>query len=203
MYSGKLLLTQSLLSSWQWSMVKGDDEDFWKSLRREPIPPNKAMLNGRQFEEIVQACANGYPPDESHKWYNGIVQSAAIVRGGAYQVKLYRDIEVDGVQFLLYGILDFLRAGTIYDTKFSSSYGGSNGNNANKYLGSPQTPMYLYLTPEAKKFTYVISDGKFVYTETYTRDEVPPLIQTIRVFMEYLDKRGMAATYCENWKAKY
>lgn len=203
MYSGKLLLTQSLLSSWQWSLARGDDEGFWRSLRREPISPNKAMLNGRQFEEMVQACANGYPPDEGHKWYSGIVRSAGIVRGGAYQVKLYRDIEVDGVQFLLYGILDFLRAGVIYDTKFSVSYGSESNNNANKYLDSPQTPMYLYLVPEAKKFIYVISDGKYVYTETYMREDVPPIIHTIRVFMDYLDKRNMAATYCEHWKAKY
>ena len=84
-----------------------------------------------------------------------------------FQVAAYRDKRIDGVPFLLYGRLDALKAGTIYDTKFVRRY------EAGKYVSSPQHPMYFDCVPEASRFVYVVSDGKFVYQEEYRRGEVP------------------------------
>ena len=43
--SKRFLITQSLISSWQWGLkLENGYEDFLKTLRREPIQQNKAML---------------------------------------------------------------------------------------------------------------------------------------------------------------
>jgi hypothetical protein len=96
-----------------------------------------------------------------------------------------------------YGVLDFLKAGVIYDTKYSKTY------SVGKYRESPQHPMYFYLTPEAKEFQYKICDGQWVYTETYSPDEVEPIEKTIKHFMDFLDRQNLVKTFCENWISKY
>ena len=126
-----------------------------------------------------------------------VTEIADIVKDGQYQVKLSRDLTVDGIAFVCYGILDFLKAGVIYDTKFSKTY------HVGKYLDSPQHPMYFYLCPEAYKFEYIISDGKWVYREQYTPDEVTPIESTIKHFMAFVETFGLVDTYCKNWKSKY
>ena len=194
----KLLLTQSLLSSWLYQYNAYDPEkaheDFLKVLRREPTQQNEAMLNGIQFENMVMACCEGTRPDPDHKWADVVLETSRILEGSQFQVAAYRDKRIDGVPFLLYGRLDALKAGTIYDTKFVRHY------EAGKYVSSPQHPMYFDCVPEAFRFVYVVSDGKFVYQEEYRREEVPEPDGIIRGFMQYLEYSGLAQTYIDKWK---
>ena len=44
--TSKFLLTQSLLSSWQYAMKDGTMEEFQSTLRRERKPQTPAMLDG-------------------------------------------------------------------------------------------------------------------------------------------------------------
>ena len=193
----KFLITQSLLSSWQYGIVSGDISEFKEALERKRKPPTKAMLDGQRFENVVESVATGTVIEHDHEWYRPVTEIADIVKGGQYQVKLSRDLTVDGITFVCYGILDFLKCGVIYDTKFSKTY------HVGKYLDSTQHPMYFYLCPEAYEFTYIISDGKWVYRETYRPDDVEPIEHTIKHFMDFLDNLGLVNTYCENWKSKY
>lgn len=55
-------------------------------------------------------------PEENHKWRDGILGVGDIVRGGAFQVKQARDDTVNNVKFVLYGIVDNLKCGTVYIT---------------------------------------------------------------------------------------
>ena len=194
----KLLLTQSLLSSWLYQYKAHDPEDahedFLKVLRREPTPQNRAMRDGIQFENMVTAYCEGAAPDDGHEWAQAVKETGRLLRGAQFQVSAYADRRVDGVPFLLYGRLDALRAGIIFDTKFSKTY------TAGKYADSPQHPMYFACVPEASRFVYVISDGKAVYTEEYRREETLPPDETIRAFMRYLEQTGLAGTYIEKWK---
>ena len=80
-------------------------------------------------------------------------------------------VEVNGMEFVLYGRLDTLKAGTIYDIKFSGSY------DKGKYVDSTQHPTYMELIPEADQFTYVVSNGQNVWTETY-RDSFTRTVMT-------------------------
>ena len=194
----KFLITQSLLSAWEWSYKLDDGyEDFLKTLRKEPVQPNKAMLEGIRFENVLNATLTGAEIDPTHEWYRPIKSLSRTLRGAAQQVRLSKDIMVDGVRFVLFGKLDFLKAGIIYDTKFSKTY------KVGKYRDSPQHPLYLAIVPEAYKFQYKICDGRYIYTETYTPDEVEPIERTINQFMDYLDRQSLVETFCEHWRSKY
>ena len=191
----KVRITQSLLSSFQWVFRKDDGFDsFLKTLNREKEPPTQAMLDGIRLENVLNSVLNGEPIDSTHEWFYPIAEMACELHGARQQVTLFQDCEVDGQPFLLHGVLDYLREGHIWDCKFSKRY------ELNKYLGSPQTPMYLALVPEARDFTYIISDGEYVYRERYPRDIVPPIEPTIKNFMAFCKRYGLWDTYIEKWR---
>lgn len=194
----KFLITQSLISSWLWSYKLEDGyEDFLKTLRREPIQQTKAMLDGIRFENMLNAVLNGAEIEPTHEWYKPIMELYPTLFGAQQQVRLSRDIRVDGMNFVLYGVLDYLKAGVIYDTKYSKTY------RVGKYLDSPQHPAYFALTPEAREFTYLICDGTYIYRETYRPDELEPIERTISQFMAFLDRQNLVSTFCEQWRSKY
>lgn len=191
----KLRITQSLLSSWEWSFKKDDGyDDFLKALNREKVRPSQAMLDGIKFENVLNAVLDGEPLMMDHEWYEPLCEMACELHGAQKQVTLFRDIWIDDQPILLHGVLDYLREGHIWDCKFSKTY------HLNKYLDSPQHSMYLELVPEAFDFTYIVSDGKYVYRERYPRDIVPPIEDTIRMFLSYLDKHNLFEIYERNWK---
>jgi hypothetical protein len=198
----KFLITQSLISSWLWSYKLEDGyEDFLKTLRREPIQQTKAMLDGICFENMLNAVLNGAEIEPTHEWYSPIMELYPTLKGAAQQASPSREMVIDGVRFVLYGKLDFLKAGVIYDTKYSPRY--PNKGNANNYIDSPQHPFYFALVPEAREFQYKICDGKYIYTETYRPDEVEPIERTISQFMAFLDRQNLVSTFCEHWRSKY
>lgn len=221
----RYMITHSLLSSWLYSMKDNPYEDietapedpladFMKVLRREHTEPTDAMLNGIMFEDLVTAITEnqqtfgfipanpkhpemGMVPMEitDHTWYAAANEVAQIVNGGLLQVKCAKTITVSGMNILLYGRLDALKAGSIYDIKFSKGY------ERGKYLDSTQHPVYMELVPEAQEFTYLVSNGTDVWTETYRRDEVRSIYPTIIEFLEWLNSTGFITTFREKWLA--
>lgn len=195
--SNKFLLTQSLLSSWQYTLKGGDFDEFLSTLRREKKTQSKAMLDGIRFENVIHAVSEGAEIEPGHEWYKPVLEICKIITQSQYQVKASRPLVVDNVEFICYGILDFLKAGVIYDTKFSRTY------HVGKYLDSSQHPMYFYLCPEVRKFEYIISDGSFVYRETYLSEDTEPIETIARQFMAWMDKTNLVDIYCQNWRSKY
>ena len=190
----KLRITQSLLSAWEWSFKTDTGyEDFLCTLRREKKPPTKAMLDGIAFENVLNNVLKGEHIPTDHEWYAPITEMARELDGAQQQVNLFRDIEVDGQAILLHGVLDYLREGEIWDCKFSKTY------HLNKYLNSPQLLMYLSLVPEARRMTFIVSDGKYVFRERYPRDIVEPIDLTIKYFYEYLKRYDLWETFTEKW----
>ena len=110
--------------------------------------------------------------------------------------KASRTIHIEGMTFLLYGRLDALHSGEIFDIKYSGSY------DRGKYLGSTQHPTYLELVPEANGFTYVVSNGTDVWTERYRRDETPSILPTIANFVDWLQTMDLLEVYKSHWLAK-
>ena len=195
--SPKVRITKSLLDSWLWAFKRDDGwDDFLSVLHREKKPPTQAMLDGTRFENVLNNVLNGEAIPADHEWVSVIAEMSKDLYGAQQQVTLFQDCEVNGQQFLLHGVLDYLRAGRIWDCKFTKNY------HLNKYFweGTSQTAMYLALVPEARDFTYIISDGKYVYRERYPRDIVPPIEPTINNFMQYLKKHGLWEVYCEKWR---
>lgn len=195
MPTSKVRVTQTLLSSFLWVFKKDDGyEDFLRTLHREKTPPTKAMLDGIRFENCLNSVLNGEQIPEDHEWKFPIVEMSNELWGAQQQVVLFQEMQIEDQTFLLHGVLDYLRGGHIWDCKFSKTY------HLNKYLTSPQTPMYLALVPEAKDFTYIICDGKYVYRERYPRDIVPDILDTINQFYKYLQKHNLWEIYEEHWR---
>ena len=200
----RYLMTHSLLSSWMYVMQENPYEDmttekdsyaeFLAALKREPIPTTEAMQKGIDFENLVTDITLGRG-DQTHSWYEAASAVARTIKGGLLQYKVSREIVVKGITLLLYGRLDALKAGTIYDIKFSGSY------DVGKYIDSTQHPTYLELVPEAKQFSYLVSNGSYVWTETYRRDETPSIIPTIEDFLDWLQLQGLMNLYKEKWLA--
>jgi hypothetical protein len=197
----RYMVTHSLLSSWLYTLKDNPRSDrdhmaeFMKTLRREPIDTTEAMQKGRDFEALVTDILEGrdYP---SSNWECAGRAVATAIRGAKLQVRASKTVEVDGMQVFLYGRLDALKQGIIYDIKYTSNY------DAGKYRESTQHPMYFALVPGAVAFEYLISNGTNVWPERYTRDETPDIIPTIRDFFEWLRTQGLMDTYKEHWKAE-
>lgn len=193
--SPKLRITQSLLSAWEWVFKRDDGwDDFLLALNREKKPMTEAMLDGVRYENCLNSVLNGEQITPEHEWFAPITEMAQELFGSQQQVTLFKDITVGDQPVLLHGVLDYLREGHIWDCKFSKRYA------LNKYLTSPQTPMYLELVPEARDFTYIISDGKYVYREKYPHEIVPSIVPTINQFYGYLKQHDLWKTYVEKWR---
>lgn len=224
----RYLLTHSLLSSWLHGIKENPFEDatterdayseFLDYLNKVETPPTEAMLNGMEFEKLVTDIATGrFVPefetdgtvnkssygngelmgyDKYPRWYDAACKVADIVRGGQFLYKAKKIVTVGGIEFLLYGRLDVLKAGTIYDIKFTKNY------DRGKYFGSTQHPMYLKLIPEAREFTYLISNGTDVWTETYTPTETRSIFPVISDFTDWLVDHDLWKIYAEKWEAK-
>lgn len=192
--------------------------DFLRTLRREPTPTTEAMQKGIDFENLVaDILADKVRPefvtdgtintssysgevmgyDKYPKWYYAAKKVANIIRGGLLQVPESKTVEIGGMQILLYGRLDALKAGTVYDIKFSGSY------DRGKYFDSTQHPMYMELVPDAERFCYIISNGTDVWTEEYRREEIPiPILATAADFLDWLKSMDLMPLFKERWLAK-
>ena len=201
----RYLITQSLLSSWSYAMKENPYEDmtsegdkyaeFMQVLRREPTPTNEAMQNGIDFENLVTKVLRG-DADSGHKWYEAAADVAKRIKGAYLQVPAQIPVTVADIDFLIYGRLDALRAGTIFDTKFSTKY------EAGKYFDSMQHPTYFEIVPGADTFVYIISNGTNVWTEPYYRETTRSILDEIESFVGWLNLCGHADLYKEKWVTK-
>ena len=202
------LMTHSLLSSWLYSMRDNPYEDatterdaraeFLQVLRREPTPTNEAMQKGIDFEDMVTGILTN-DPDKMNlnpKWFDAAFKVADIVGPAQLQHRARRPIRVGDMDFILYGRLDALLGGVIYDIKFSGSY------DVGKFIDSTQHPTYMEIVPEAIKFVYVVTNGTSVWTETYRRDECRDIKDIIAQFMDWLTANGLMYLYKQHWLAK-
>lgn len=199
-----LLITPSLLNSWLYiwqcrDNVRESENDeacledkkdeasekakaeFLDYLNKVPREPNEYMLQGIQFEKDC---------------YDGKTELSPIIQGGAFQISGSKRVEVDGQAFLMYGRLDVLKAGTIYDIKRVVRYSRP------KYSKSSQHRFYLDLFPSADRFTYLIYDGAKLHKETYCREECIPTESLIAEFAKWLKENGLFEVYKEKWTAK-
>lgn len=206
----RYVITQSLLSSWLYvhNCYPGCEEDamaaFLNALRKEPEDISEDQLqniqNGIAFESAVYATALGRNRNEFPKWERGIREVASFIKDAQFQVKLSRQLQLGNMTFLVTGVLDGLRAGTIFDVKFKNKSFGSL-DLAGSYFGSPQHSTYFYLVPEAREFLYLVSDGIDLYIERYTPEETVKLESLISEFMAFLKASNLMDVYLEYWKA--
>lgn len=202
----RYLITHSLLSSWLYAMQENPFEDlsternaaeeFMQVLKREPTPTTESMQNGIDFENLVTSILSG-SGDPSDFWYPAAEMIASRCANGILQYRAKKKIDVDGIPLLLYGRLDCLKAGEIIDIKFSKGY------EPGKYFKSTQHPTYLELIPEAGQFTYLVSNGNSVWSETYHRYNTPSIRPVISDFLNWLKVTGLMGIYQNKWSTKH
>ena len=192
----KYYITPTLLNSWQYNIKNGTLEDFIKVLNKEEFEPSESILKGFEYEKYMQ-------------------ENFEETLGGAYQVKVSKEYG----DYLLYGIIDCLKGGIIYDYKYTKNY------EVGKFFNNHQTLMYLEMIPEARKMVYLItnkfekteySDINFkdvtnvkyevgdIFREEYTKDLFPETIESvIYKFITWLKTYDLYETYTTKWKCKY
>ena len=194
----KYYITPTLLNSWQYNIKNGTLEDFIKVLNKEEFEPSESILKGFEYEKYMQ-------------------ENYEETKNGAYQVKVSKEYG----DYLLYGIIDCLKGGIIYDYKYTKNY------EVGKFFNNHQTLMYLEMVPEAKKMVYLITNkfkkemplsaplnyeycGEYEYVvgeifrEEYTKDMFPETMYSIiHKFEEWLKAYNLFDLYTENWKCKY
>ena len=183
----KYYITPTLLNGWQYNIKNGTLEDFIKVLNKEPFEDTESIIKGKEFEAYMQ---------ENYKE----------TLNGAYQVKVSKEYG----DYLLYGIIDCLKGGIIYDYKYTKNY------DVGKFFNNHQTLMYLEMVPEASKMVYLITnkfedeeqDGQLVvgdlFREEYTKDMFPETIESVlHKFEQWLKTYNLFEVYTEKWKCKY
>lgn len=214
----RLLTTHSLLNAWEYIFKANDEEtysgedndspeklkktayeSFLDILNRTSVQPTEAMIAGREFEQLVSVLA-GFNADNAVIQTNiGASKIADIVSGGAEQVRLSKKVTINGIDYLLYGVLDWLKAGVIYDIKHKQSLYNYD---AGDYFDNTQHRMYFALEDGAERFVYLISNNKEVYSEEYRRSEVRRIESTIIEFERWLKAQELWNIYVDKWQVR-
>lgn len=196
-------ITHSLLSAWDYATGDraGDDSlaEFIKTLKREPKPRTNAMQTGIDFEDAVTFYSvhgrlehDNYSEPER----KAIIRFGEKVRWAAPQVRAEKEVKIGGMDFLMVGVADYLKAGIIYDTKRIGMY------EYGKYVSYTQHPMYFELFPEAIRFDYLIFDGYHAHIETFRRGDCEPIQNHITRFIRDMNELGLIDIYKEYWREK-
>lgn len=179
------LITPSLLNAWRYFIESdyGDRTDWERTLRREPSPTTEAQQFGMDYETAT---------------WQGLTEASPYIEGSQYQIAQSLPLEVLGAEFLLYGRIDFLKAGEIIDLKTTRKY------ERPKFRNNFQTGAYLALFPEAVKMTYLVWDrvAEHLFTESYFRDEVDPIECDIGDFWRWLGASGYRPTFEAHWASR-
>jgi hypothetical protein len=182
------LVTTTLLNSWQYLWKVDEDyqdnawQDFVDLLNKVRKPPNEAMQRGIQFEAD---CVAGLVPGISE-----------IIKDGVFQYSASKETKVAGESVLLYGKIDVLKAGIIYDIKSTSKY------ETQKYHDSVQHHMYLTMVLNAVKFVYLINNGHETFIETYRRHEIRAVEPLIEQFYAWLKQKNLWEVYTSKWQSR-
>lgn len=110
-----------------------------------------------------------------------------------------KNVTVNGIDYMLYGIPDFFGGGFIYDIKYKENLGNYN---VGHYYDNTQHRMYFEIVHGTDTFVYLISNGKKVYREEYKRDECKPIAETIIEFEHWLKTYDLWHIYEEKWQTK-
>ena len=199
----KYLITPTLLNSFAYytqdNEYKSEAEqrqEFLQTLSRVKSEPNEAMRLGLAFEDTLKAYSQGMIDDSNGIYKKYYPELSKIVKGGLWQQVVKKDIVVGTQEFLLYGKCDVIKAGTIYDIKFTSNY------ELGKFFNSSQHLIYLYCSG-LPKFQYLICDGKDYWVEDYYNNEDTEDNIKIKIseFIAYLENDLEAKNlFYDKWK---
>lgn len=190
-------VTATLLNSWLYYLKSREEyeeqakEDFLNCLNKIKTEPTEAMQRGIDFEKKIRLCDEQdlYSTDPT------VNEITDYVKGGLWQETVTKHIDIDGLDVLIFGKADVIKADTVYDIKRVKDY------EIGKYSKSVQHLFYLYCSG-LPTFKYLVSNGKSVFIETYTKNAYTELMvkTAIREFFEWLKATDRFDLYLEKWK---
>jgi hypothetical protein len=145
-----LLITPTLLDSYEF--FKSCSQDWknrayiglYNTLNRI-FEDNEPAKIGREFETKVYA--NAHNPIVGSLLFQKVCN---LVNGCSFQYKAKKIIEVDGIEYLLFGKLDAYKTGKIFDIKTTENYKGKDS-----YLSKWQHIFYTYIM-RVNFFMYIV-----------------------------------------------
>lgn len=190
------LITSSLFGAVNWFMNSPPSwkeratKDLHNQLARVWTGANAAMQRGMDFEKAVYNMSAKDPANwTGSEFFKDVVR---VVKGGIFQAKAKRFIEVAGEEYCLYGKIDVKFPMKIMDIKTTGNYKGKN-----KYLDSMQHKIYCFCE-SITVFEYVVAefDGdsntiKDIHTVVYNvhnpesiKEELEDRITSLMTFLE-------------------
>jgi len=203
-----LLIAPTLLDGYDWLMtapesIKKGTNVTWKqdayqqltdTLTRAPFRPNKAIIKGMEFERM--ACNKSKVADiDSLNASANFKKVCKLIKGGAFQVKTKKFIQIDGVEYVLFNRLDVKFPMLIQDIKTTANYRG-----AANYLSKWQHKFYT-LTDKIRDFQYIIAEWQGADVDDFTIKDVhvidyhaedfeaieKEITGHVKLFMEFLE----------------
>lgn len=188
------LITPTLLDSLDWYMKcppswKERAYDGLSNTLNRVWVSNVHVEAGMKLEKQIYEWANRDQEEwEGSKLFTEICNH---VKGGNFQAKTKRIIDINGVEYCLYGKLDVLFPELIIDIKTTSDYKGKSN-----YLSKWQHKFYCYLK-NIPEFIYIIAEledlikiKKVHYVEyrMENKEKVEEeIIEKVKEFMGFLD----------------
>lgn len=209
MANGTLLVTPTLFDSLDFARTapsswrKKAYEDLVKKIRRERGTFPDWVLKGSKFEDAVYAKIQGSffddsPIDTESKAFAHVCEQCA---GGQFQTTHKRVLNVDGLDYLIYGKLDVEMPTEIIDIKTTLNYKGPQ-----KYLSKWQHKMYCWLTG-VTQFKYLVvewvDEPSYKIAAVHQAKYVAPsmeqleqdIVSGIRYAAEYLQEKNLWDDY--------
>lgn len=183
------LITADLLNAWV-KYIQAEDEyqfylegDFVNILNR-----NKIQID--TFPGLVQLYAEGKIQESEP----GVLEIAKMISGGVWDVKGSACRKIAGTEFIIHSRPDVVRGPAVFKIVYCQRY------KTGDYFHTADHKLAFACFPGIQGFHYLISAGKNVYTETYSRDGaggVESIICDFRVWLSV--NSGYEKIYFEKW----
>lgn len=226
----KNLITSSLLDSFDWlkncpkSWHKKAMDDFIGMLRREKRPTSLECQRGIDFENLVCENCNNMSDDDLLNFYSDYYSKKGLsgkklenaygvtflianrCKGGEQQVKVMKDIVIDGKEYHLFGYADIILPHTIYDIKTTKHF-----KDREVYLKRSQHRIYSICTG-IEDFEYLVADYQgsnapqefySVSAKTDIDEDIEVISNRIKELMKFIDLSGLRKDYEESFTAKH
>jgi len=155
------LITPTLFNSVDWlkkcpqSWKERAYNDLSNTLNRVYLQMPEAVQNGVDFEKKLMNFVAGPKTiadikEENSNFKENLISAIQIIKDGEYQSKSKKVVEIDGIEYLLYGKLDVLLPDRVIDIKTTASYKGKS-----YYLSGWQHKFYCY-NEYIDTFTYLV-----------------------------------------------
>lgn len=215
------LVTSSLIDSMNWyksapySWKRKALEDFSAMVKRESRPTPPSAKRGIDFENLVCHNCNTATKDEliekarllygRNANLDVVLKMAEKCKGGNQQVKVSKEIDVDGDTYFLFGYADIVFPEKIIDIKTCGKYKG-----ADYYLGRVQHHIYSVCTG-ISDFEYAVADfcntdKPWLYHEVKVHNNVAEseseIADKIRELKEFLHEQNLWLDYMTVFSAK-